>query len=208
MLTTTVIAFFAAQSADVDRALARCSVVEGKLDRLTCFEEIAKNRDVDGPKTTELSSGEGKWVVEESKNPIDDSLTITAVLAADTGQSRYGEPVTMIVRCKSNEIETYINWNSYLGDDADSVYSSGKYVTTRIRDEKAVTTMWSISTDREATFDPGWSSALLEEIIKSNSFVAQTTPYGENPITAEFDTTGSRTAFEPLARVCGWSLDS
>jgi type VI secretion system protein VasI len=66
---------------------------------------------------------------------------------------------------------------------------------------------WDLSTDSKATFAPAWAGDLLKEMAGSNSFIAQTTPYGESPVTAIFDTSGLREALKPLMEVCGWSMD-
>lgn len=195
-----------AQSDLVDRKLARCSSIGEDSKRLECFEMIAKNRGVWTSRKRKLPDDAGSWNVNRKKNPIDDSETVFATLTAVSGESRYGDKITLIARCKSNKTEAYINWNDFLGDDTSSVYSDSKYVTTRVGDLEAKTRTWGTSTDRKATFAPAWAGDLLKEIMMADSFVAQTTPYGENPITAVFDTTGAKSAFRPIADVCGWSV--
>lgn len=137
----------------------------------------------------------GKWVTSSDINPIDDSKTITMYLNADSGKNTWGQPLKLIVRCKSNETNLIINWNDYLGSEAN--------VLTRVGTNEAVTSPWSISTDSQATFhkDP---VPFLEEMIKSNKLVAQVTPYNANPVTAIFDTSGLENAIKPLRETCGW----
>ena len=75
-------------------------------------------------------------------------------------------------------------------------------MTTRLGNGEVKTQQWPLSTDKKATFYPRDDAAFLEQLLTSNSFVAQTTPYGESPITAVFDLTGLTAAVKPLREVC------
>ena len=140
-------------------------------------------------------------------NPIDDSITVTALLEADSGKSSRGETVYFVARCKSNKTEVYINWQDYLGDDSSSVYEKWKHVTVRIGNLESEQQKWSISTDNNATFAPTWAGDLLKKMSEHQRLIVQTTPYNENPVTALFDTSGMAARLAPLAETCGWSFD-
>lgn len=156
------------------------------------------------PSVTEPENS-GKWVVQQDINPIDDTKTVVAMLTADSGQSRMGDPVRFIARCQSNSTEAYVIWHDYVGDDGDSPYSDGKYVTVRIGDEPAREEFWGVSTDNEATFAPDWAGDLLKQMLRSDRMVLRMTPYSESPVTAVFDTTGLSVALRDLADTCNWS---
>jgi type VI secretion system protein VasI len=191
----------------IEKSLAKCAVINGELDRLGCYDNLAKRFGLAGPQEQKpASTGLGKWRVSKKVNPIDDSVTVTAILDADSGLGRRGEEVFFVARCQSNETEAYIGWEDYVGDDSSSVYENWKYVTVRIGDGDAEVQKWGVSTSKDATFAPNWAGTLLKKMAKSNKFIVQTTPYGENPVTAIFDTTGMMDALEPLAETCGWSL--
>lgn len=147
----------------------------------------------------------GKWTLQTDSNPLDDSKTVVVRLEADTGRSRFGENITFIGRCRSNETEAYVVWNDYLGDDSRSVYEDWKYVTIRLGDGKAQRQKWSLSTDSKATFAPGWAGNLLKEMLKHDKMVLQTTPYNESPVTAEFDIRHLDGVLGELAETCNWS---
>ncbi|MBK5970470.1 MULTISPECIES: type VI secretion system-associated protein TagO [Thiorhodovibrio] len=142
-------------------------------------------------------SGRGKWDVSVKTNPLDDSKTVSLYLAASSGVSRWGKPIWLVLTCKSNRTDLYINWNDYLGSDAPEVIF-------RIGLNKAKIGRWSISTDNEATFYPGGTISIIKEIMRSSSFVAQVTPYNESPVTAIFETTGLSNAIKPLRETCLW----
>lgn len=194
--------------ADTKTDLAKCAVMDGDLDRLSCYDAIAADLGVDGPQPVAVETeGTGKWQVSRTTNPIDDTETVTLFLQADSGTGTYGDAVGFVARCKSNSTDAYISWNAFLGDDSGDVYSDWKRVTIRVGDQPAAVQRWGISTDNEATFAPDWAGDLLKQMVKTNKMVAQVTPYSESPITAVFDTGGMRQAMKPLTEVCHWSLD-
>jgi len=185
-----------ANAAVSDKAYAKCAVVKGDLARLECFDNLAKAKKLDGRQIRPTSiKGKGKWNVTVDTNPIDDSKTVTLVLDSDSGKNRWGKSVYLVARCKSNSTNLYIGWNEYLGREA--------VVLTRVGDNKASTSRWSMSTDSKATFHKKPIS-FLKEMLKSNKLVAQITPYNESPITAIFNTSGLENAITPLRETCSW----
>ena len=147
-----------------------------------------------------------KWSISSAINPIDDTQTIVLQLTADTGQSSYGVPVAFIARCRSNVTEAYVLWNEYLGDDSSNSLGDSKYVTVRIGSDPATRSSWEVSTDNEATFAPDSPIDFLRKMLDADHMLVQTTPYGESPVTAVFDTSGMDLALRELANVCHWTF--
>jgi len=117
-------------------------------------------------------------------------------LTCEEGKSVYGKPIILIIRYKEKEDELYIGWDDYLGSEA--------YVKYRIGKNDAITTRWSLSTNSKATFFKGDVVKLIRKLFEVDSFVAQITPYNENPITAIFDVRGLKNAIEPFNNVVHW----
>ncbi|EHH3082193.1 type VI secretion system-associated protein TagO [Vibrio vulnificus] len=183
-------------SADLEKEIASCSAVKGELERLDCYDSLAKKHKLDKPQAVgEKLTGIGKWNVSEEVNPVDDSKTVTLILEASSGQSKWNGKVFFVARCRSNKTEVYIGWNDYLGREAS--------VLTRIGSSKAVTSKWSLSTDSKATFHRQ-PIPFLKSMEKADSLVAQITPYNESPVTAIFDTSGLSNALAPLRKTCNW----
>lgn len=175
---------------------AACSAIKGDLERLECFDELSEKNKLDGPQPVQVDTDSiGKWEVSSDVNPIDDSKTVFLALYADSGENRWGDKVFMVARCKSNKTDFYIGWNDYLGGKAN--------VLARVGDKKASTSEWSMSSTKKATFHPQ-PVELLKEMLESTTFVAQVTPYNENPITAIFNTSGLNNAIKPLRETCNW----
>lgn len=180
----------------IKKETAKCAVIKGDLARLNCFDKLAMDNNLTGNKSTSAKiAGKGKWQVSTKINPIDDSKTVILFLEADSGKGKYGDKVFLVTRCQSNKTEFYINWKSYLGSEV--------YVLTRIGDNKASTSKWDISSDSNASFR-NRPIPFLKEMMKENKFIAQVTPYNENPITAIFNIAGLENAIKPLRETCNW----
>lgn len=177
--------------------LAKCAAEANAVSRLVCFDTLAKQAGATASTTETTRQGAGKWSTRTQTDPLTDKSVYTAALDASSGAGRFGGAVLMLVRCKDNKTEMYIDWRSYLGND-------GVRTTYRVGKVKAKTSRWSESTDHKAAFFPGSPVSLLKEIIESDSFVANVTPYSESPVTAVFDTTGAAEALVDIRKGCNW----
>jgi len=180
---------------DLKQTIGRCAIQEGDLQRLVCYDSVAKSLGYSRTPSATTVAGSGKWHVSNLKNPLDDTRTVALTLGATTGESRFGDPVVLVIRCQSGQVNAYINWNSYLGLEQTPVVA-------RLGTGEAKTQRWSLSTDKKATFYPGDAAAFLDQLLAADRFVAQTTPYNESPITAVFELTGLSAAVKPLREVC------
>lgn len=179
-----------------NKEYAKCAIIDGDLSRLECFDNLAEEKRLDGRQDEKVSISEkGKWIVNVDVNPIDDSKRVVLLLEADTGRSKWGKEVALIVRCLSGDTDFYIGWNDYLGSEVD--------VLTRIGDSSAETRRWGLSTDKKASFHPD-PIPFLKDLVKSSKLLAQVTPYSESPVTAVFDTAGLKNAIKPLRETCEW----
>lgn len=183
--------------ADVsNKEVAQCAVVKGDLARLDCYDKIARKYKLNSPQTKKVDVTDvGNWMILDEINPIDDSRTVTLILEATSGKSKWNKNIFLAARCKSNTTNFYIGWNDYLGSEA--------YVLTRIGNKKAVTSEWSLSTDKKATFHTK-PIHFLKNMSKADKLIAQITPYNESPVTATFDTSGLNNALKPLRETCNW----
>lgn len=138
---------------------------------------------------------EGDWLAQVEKNPLDDTKTVMLYLKAKQGKGKFGETIALILQCKSNTTDMYIRWGDYLGSEA--------YVTDRIGDKPAARSEWSLSTDSQATFAKK-PIGKIKELMKSDQYIAQVTPYNENPSQAAFNTKGLTQVIKPLRETCKW----
>jgi len=182
---------------ELEKEIAKCAAIEGDLERLEAYDNLARLLGVAYPEVIHPDvKGTGKWRFDKKINPIDDTITITFILNSDSGESTYGQPIYLVLRYRSKETEAYIGWKSYLGDKAN--------VLTRMGTEKASTQTWSLSTDSQATFYPKDGIKFIQKLMNVDKFIAQVTPYSESPITAVFDVRGLKKAVEQFNDILRW----
>ena len=187
---------FEASAAEVDgKEIASCAAKKGALEKLECYESIARKYELDKPRGQQVDQPtKGKWRTSLEINPIDDSRTATATLRASTGGGALRNAPSLVVRCKSGQLDIYVNWDNYLGSEA--------YVTFRMGKAPAQRSFWSLSTDSKATFARK-PLDYLRKMNGVNQVVAQVTPYNESPVTAIFDMEGYSEASETIRNTCG-----
>lgn len=194
-----------ASAQELDGELTRCAALESDLDRLACFDRVARRYGLAPTEERVRVEGAGKWLVKEKTNPLDDTRTVVLSLPADEGRSRWGDPIYLHLLCTSGNTESYIDWGTYLGQET--------FVKSRMGSQTATGAEWNLSTDQKGSFYPRGSSAphglnpryFVMALTTVDTFVAQTTPYSENPIIAVFDVRGLEHAMVPLLDACRWS---
>lgn len=198
--TLALCALFATNSwaSDVSKDdLVVCAAKSNAVQRLECFDAIAMKAGATATTANTTNPNAGKWITKTTSDPLTDKNIYFAQIIADSGRGRFAPEIAMIVRCKDNKTEMFINWGSFLGTD-------GIDVTHRVGKSDSERKEWSVSTDHKASFFPGSPIATLKEIIESDTFVANVTPYSESPITAVFDTKGAGVALADIRSGCGW----
>lgn len=178
------------------KEVALCASKKGTVERLSCFDQLADRHGLAPKMVATPTAGKGKWATSTTTDPLTDKSIYLAFLDADQGAGRFGEKIDMVVRCKDNRTEMYINWQSFLGMDSVSI-------THRIDKSSAVTSTWDVSTDHKSAFMRS-PVAALKQMASSENFIANVTPYGESPVTAVFDTKGAAAALQDVRSGCGW----
>jgi type VI secretion system protein VasI len=178
------------------KELAICAANNNSVQRLSCFDDLAKKYG-QVPTTVQISSGDaGKWKTSTDTDPLTDKSVHFAILEATDGRGRFGEKVQMTVRCKNGKTEVYVDWATFLGSD-------GINVTSRIDKAQAEKSYWGVSTDHKASFMPS-PVPTLKKMSGGTTYAVNLTPFSDSPITAIFDIAGAETAFKDIRRDCKW----
>lgn len=130
--------------------------------------------------------------VYDDIDPLDDKKVTTVIIDGDGVCNSYDGKTSLVIRRKKGEAPNlYINWHEYLGMET--------FVTIRVGDTPAVSGQWSLSTDSKASFYPDDTVTFINSLRGVDKVVAQTTPYGENPVTTTFDVSELKTLGEAYA---------
>ena len=184
--------------ADVKEEIAKCASIADKDRRLECFDAVADTLGNDKA-LIRPATAYGKWFVSTKQSMIDDSTNVYLSLEAeddiDTG---YGTTRPILhLRCSENKTSLFIVWNLYLGENSIEVL-------TRVDQQKAKSSYWSISTDNKAIFAPGRDTKYAKILARHKTLIVQLTPSGRSPLRATFDVTGLAEAMRPLQEACHW----
>ena len=146
-----------------------------------------------------------KWIFDQNVDPLTDNKKYFFMLKADSGKNDYGDLPALVIRQDGDELELYINWHTYLGNDTDDYKYEAKYITTRVDQDQPITLLWRNSTDSKASFCPyKYTRELVQRLGRASQFVARCTPYGDSPITAVFDVRGLKEISMPYNDQLGW----
>jgi type VI secretion system protein VasI len=185
-----------AQSAPTKTDIQKCGKIDDDLSRLACFDALHVR--VQGATSVPSpAKGVGLWVVSGERSKIDDSPTVTALLAASQPIGigyRQASP-TIVARCKEGDIDVYIVWDVFIG-------TGDQQVTMRLDSDDARVDTWSVSTDHKATFYAGDRNVLLEALTKAKKLVVRTTPFGESPVITTFNISGFANVRPAILKAC------
>jgi type VI secretion system protein VasI len=80
---------------DLSGEIAACVALSAEGDRLACYEDIARDLGLLAALPPEPPPPSmGNWIVNEDRNPLDDSRTVSIVLFATSGTGTYGRTAT------------------------------------------------------------------------------------------------------------------
>lgn len=146
-----------------------------------------------------LSEYVGSWKTATQKSKLDDSQNVYIALQADEPiQTPYKGMIypKMIVRCAENKTSMIISFDTFLSNDDIKVMY-------RIDKEKARTVWWNVTTDFDSLYVPN-PIPLLRKLKDEDQIYIKVTPYGQNPISANFYVHGLFNAIKSVQDACGW----
>jgi type VI secretion system protein VasI len=176
-------------SAEITEGISLCTELTVAYQRLDCFDALAKKLREGDTSDPVL----GKWRIEVTTDPLDDSESTTLQLDADSGKTRFGAPISLTIKCQSNDIDISVNWSSYMG--------SVPNVLTRIGNEEPETRIWRVSKDSLSTIHPA-AKRFLFSMLNETQLVSRLNPYNSNPVTAIFNISGIDQAVDSVRHLC------
>jgi len=193
---------------DLVVTLKQAATEQDDSARLALYDGIVGSLDSVNPGQTAESPSiqtSSKWIFDQNVDPLTDNKKYFFMLKADSGKNDYGDLPALVIRQDGDELELYINWHTYLGNDTDDYKYEAKYITTRVDQDQPITLLWRNSTDSKASFCPyKYTRELVQQLGHASQFVVRCTPYGDSPITAVFDVRGLKEISMPYNDQLGW----
>ena len=197
-----IFGIIAARAEEIDRGMASCAAVENDVNRLSCFDDLAKQRNVAGPGIETTSKG--KWQVQSETSKIDDRTNVfMAVESENEFEGKYGssQHATMFIACREGQTHLYFQFGDHFMADNES-YGE---ITVRIDKQKATTISTTESTDNNALgLWSGSGVGFLKKLFGKSKLLIRAAPFNESPITVEFQVEGIEAAIAPLRKNCRW----
>ena len=127
---------------------------------------------------------------------MDRTKVVQMMIEAENLLPSQTERAALVLSCQQGETEAYIVWRQYLGAyDLD--------VTWRTGSTEEFTDRWTLSTDSEAIFSPN-AVEFIKQVMLFDDLLVKSTPFGSEPLTLVFNTTGLDREVDELREACKW----
>lgn len=170
----------------------RCASIALQEDRLRCFDQMAEEYAIPvGEARLSEANERSKWILNDSlPERISVSLTADTVPSAAPPDNL---PVLSIA-CAEGELEVAIDWKTYLGGKNE--------LLIRMGERDAMQADWRREAGDQITILPEGAADFVRELRAVDRLLAQTVPFGEDPVTAVFDVRGLDSALVPVQQAC------
>lgn len=180
-----------------------CAAVENSLQRLACFDKLFPKSAGTAAGTTSTESAAStaarKWEIVEEVSPLDDSRVIRAALPPVSSESTGFTEASayLVMGCQEKTTSFVISTEMFMAGEQPSV-------TTRLGEEKAVTSRWTRSTNYKAV--GLWNGRQAIPFIKT--LKDDTTFYvrleDKDRVDAEFNLANVSEVIEKIRAACDW----
>lgn len=187
---------------EIDRGMAGCAVIDNAVNRLACYDDLAKQRNVDKPAVETTSKG--KWEVQSETSKIDDSTNAYISIESENefaGRFSGAKRALLMIACREKSTHVYFTFGDHFMAD------NGSYgdITVRIDKQKATAMSARKSTDNGALgLWSGTGVPFLKKLFGKSTLLVRATPFNESAITVEFNISGIEAAIAPVRKNCEW----
>lgn len=181
---------------------ATCSKIPADLDRLACYDRESGTTPVVHVENTAATA----WQVQTEVSKLTDKKTVflTATSQSKVTCSWNSESdVWVMIRCEDGITSAIISSSCHM---VSSPYNDYGKIDYRVDDKPAKSVSMQESTSNKAL--GLWSGRkaipFIKQMLGGKHMIVKFTPYGDNPVTAEFDISGIDEAIKTLRTECKW----
>jgi hypothetical protein len=191
-----------AQEAAIDARLLRaCAAKANSLERLSCFDDLAKKA---GPPVEVTRKSVGEWITQTDTSKFDDTKSVYVSLKAK--QSITGWPgksylPELTIRCREKKTEFYIDFG--MSPVVESGLYDGSTLQFRIDKQPPFKVVASKSTDGNALFlrEP---IVFAKRLYKTDQLLVRFIPFNSPAQETAFNVAGLEGVIVPLSEACKW----
>lgn len=191
---------------DVNKAIKQCSEIIGRVNRLICYDDLAKEQghippDKVNREKTVLETY-GFWEVTKKRNAAGEDIIYLKNDAVEYVVSQLGikRKPTFVIKCKHGKTEAYIDWKSKIMPRNYSGYTKMS-VFYKIDSAAFRQVSWELSTDKQAIFVPN-PVEFVKEMHKKDKIVFEITPPHDVAQTIVHDISGLSEVLKILVDKC------
>ncbi len=181
-----------AMSEPLESQMLACRAKTIPAERLECLDAIP----LAAPPTTD-SVGTGRWIVDESRSPLDDSPLVTATLPTSSGAT----DLVFAVRCKEGRTEAFVSANQPIG------FSQTIEVQYRMGQAPAVRADWAASTTGRGAFAPRGTVISVVRAIPAEGTMFVRVRGQVTILEASYETRGVDEVRRKVAAACRWPAE-
>lgn len=177
--------------------VAQCAAEPDAMTRLICYDAIAQS--LAGEAITETASIDTYWSLKTRLSPSANRNDFWLSTQSKTHIELEGESVspTLTIACEAAKINVSIDWGMYLGIGSIRIKTYFDKHSNRSR-------IWSIADDNQTVLLSGSDISFIKKMMKHQQLVTEVTPFGQRPVTAEFDLSELTEAVQPIREACKW----
>ncbi len=192
---------------NVDKRLKQCSEIMGRVNRLLCYDELAKALGYVTPSQKDreetVLENYGFWEVVKKRNAAGEEIIYLKNDAVEDviSQSGLKRRPTFVIKCKHGKTEAYLDWKTRLLPRNYGGASRALSVMSQLGSEERVEIFWELSTDRNALFAPE-PVELIKKMREHDKMVFQVTPPYDNVQIVVHDISGINKVLKILVDEC------
>lgn len=189
-----------AHAGEVEDALADCAAIPGSFKRLDCYDALARQQKPGA--SSAVAPPAGQWKVEEHTssgiNGGTDVFMVVQAVENIPGENGEVRPV-LVVRCQDRNTAVIFNFRRF-------IEQSRAEAALRIDDGAVMGVSLKMSASGKAFGYWRGEEAVpfVKRLLGGKRLLVQVTPFGANPVLAEFPVEGLDAAVAPLRKACGW----
>ena len=177
--------------------LAGCAAIDDGTKRLACFDELSGRN----PGDSKLAPTIGKWVIGKKTSDLNDSPTVSAMLAAENlpndGAAIFGKS-RLVISCDDHQTFAFVVPQRLM-----SLANDGLDVLLSVDDSPPKREIWQVSGGGRKIYHPRpipWIKMLMAASKLDVKIIID----GRDNLSFTFDIRGIELATAPVRKLCGW----